>query len=156
MQTRYTDYSGYGVDLGASKKIKGNFYTGLTAGLMHFKYLKNLYFPVALNLAYFPLKNINANAPYITFQPGYVIHNRKENYGRETIDADGGFTYFAGIGMMTKTNSRTRANFSLGYSHFGRRFKTTSLGFNATDVTYYSSRSSFGTLTLKIGLTLQK
>jgi hypothetical protein len=162
MATNKSHTLAYGLDLSAIRKIKGGFYMGLNAGVMNFKGYASPYIPVALNMTYFPLKNRNANAPYITFQPGYGILDykvRSVNFiTQESItgDGDGGFTYFAGIGMMTKTAGKTRANFSLGYSSFGGNYVYSDPASTFGNIKYYNKTGSFGTITLKVGLTLQK
>ena len=154
---------GYGLDLSAIRKVRGGLFLGVNAGVVDFKSMTNHYFPLALNMTYFPLKNFKAHTPYLTFQPGYGLYDFKFG-GRNSVgDADGGFTYFAGIGMMTKTAGKARANFSLGYSSFGMNSVYSSMvdlnniTFNnnaVNNITYYNKRGSFGTFTLKVGLTL--
>jgi hypothetical protein len=157
--TRNSLTRGYGLDLSATRKVSGGLYLGVNAGVVNFTSMDNPYFPLALNMTYFPLKNRKASAPYLTFQPGYGYYDFQRGSNNNKGDYDGGFTYFAGLGLMTKTAGKTRANFSFGYSSFGMNSvysPMVDLNNNPFDnITYYNKRGSFGTITLKVGLALQ-
>ena len=100
--------------LSGGANLKNFALVGIGLGVTRIKEYKKLYVPVfgTITIADFSKKV----SPLVVAEPGYGIYNEKVRIGNNTVEREGGFTFFGGGGVAVAATSKGNLSFSVGYS----------------------------------------
>jgi hypothetical protein len=110
---------GFGGLLSGNLQVSKEFFAGVQIGALKLPNTDGVYVPLQAKFTIAPSFNSNKVSPIMLIEPVYGIHNKTYQYYWGSYTEEGGFTFFAGGGILLPASARGGLLLAVGYSSFG-------------------------------------
>lgn len=110
---------GFGGLVSGNLQVSKEFFAGVQLGALKLPYTDGVYVPLQAKFTIAPSFHSNKVSPVMLIEPGYGIYNKTYHYYAGSYTEEGGFTFFAGAGILLPVSARGGLMLAAGYSSFG-------------------------------------
>jgi len=110
---------GFGGLASGNLQVTKEFFAGVQLGAIKLPNTDGVYVPLQAKFTIAPSFHSNKVSPVMLIEPGYGIHSKTYKYYYGSYTEEGGFTFFAGAGVLLPVSTRGGLLLAVGYSSFG-------------------------------------